>query len=158
MRDRASQSRSLSQRGPIVVKGLKQRWYSIHQPVEWPHTSAVFLSWRSPCSLAFRWKFEGRFCPQFEGWKVHTHKGHREKSTESHEFQGILRVFSGCFHGIFRVFSGCFSLCPFWVCPLDPSKQRRSLEKPLWHEGLLACHDEIVCGEFRIPKTMYRAA
>ena len=38
-------------------------------------------------------------------------------------FQGIFRVFSGFFQGIFRVFSGCFSLCPFWVCPLDPPKK-----------------------------------
>ena len=40
-------------------------------------------------------------------------------------FQGVFRVFSGCFQGVsgmFRVFSGRFSLCPLWVCPLDPSK------------------------------------
>ena len=32
--------------------------------------------------------------------------------------QGIFREF----RGIVRAFSGCCSLCPFWVCPFDPSK------------------------------------
>ena len=46
------------------------------------------------------------------------------RSTECREFPD----FSGCFLGVFwvfsgsfRVLSGCFSLCPFRVCPLDPS-------------------------------------
>ena len=33
---------------------------------------------------------------------------------------GFSCLDSGYFRG-FGVFSGCLSLCPFWVCPLDPS-------------------------------------
>ena len=41
------------------------------------------------------------------------------KNTKNHDFQGVFRDFQG----ISRAFSGCFSLCPFRVCPLDPSQQ-----------------------------------
>ena len=38
----------------------------------------------------------------------------------SGRFQCIFRKFQGTF----RVFPGCFSLCPLWVCPLDPSNAK----------------------------------
>ena len=46
-----------------------------------------------------------------ERCKGHTQKGHREKVQDFRIFQGVFRVFSGCFRGVscgFRVFSGCF--------------------------------------------------
>ena len=50
------------------------------------------------------------------------------KNSESREFQGVFRVFSGCLQGVCRVSPGCFSLRPFRVYPLDPSKSINSLD------------------------------
>ena len=74
-----------------------------------------------------------------EGCKGHTHKGHRENVLKvmnfrvvfSRSFQGVFRVFSSNF----RVFSGCFSLCPFWVCSLDPFKF-------VWGSKLILLHSQ----------------
>ena len=52
-----------------------------------------------------------------EGSKRHTPKGHGEHVLKVKKFRVLFRIFSG---GL-RVSQGGFSLCPFWVCPLDPS-------------------------------------
>ena len=49
-----------------------------------------------------------------EGCKGYTHKRNSGKVPKVMKFRD--------FQGVFMVFSGCFSLCPFRVCPLDPSK------------------------------------
>ena len=87
--------------------------------------------------LSFSFSFSLSLFEKVEG-KGHTHKGHREKVLKVVHF----RDFSGCFRGIFRelqgisgCFQGCFSLCPFRVCPLDPSNLFLSLSLYLciWH-------------------------
>ena len=65
-------------------------------------------------------------------------------------FQDVFQGVSGCF----RVFSGCFSLCPFWVCPLDPCNSGRKV--PLWPKSLH--HITLYCFEVLFsPKEKYRA-
>ena len=97
----------------ILETNLASRWWGVRPPR---------ASGKSP-------DFPGSFrrlprnFSHLERCKGHTHKGHREKSTECQEFQDFSGCFQGVFRefqGIFRVFSGCFSLCPFRVCPLDP--------------------------------------
>ena len=115
-----------------------RRWFDIDSPI-WPYFDAKSRRARRirgwgpgglclinpsqpmpPSCLETR----GILFREYRG-RGHTHKGHRQKSTESHEFQGIFRVKSGCCQGVFRILSGLFfSLCPFRVCPLDPSKFR----------------------------------
>ena len=57
----------------------------------------------------------------------HTHKGDREKLTESQ----VFRVFSVLFSAIVRECLGCFSLSPLWVSPLNPSKLCQGEKNPL---------------------------
>ena len=66
-----------------------------------------------------------------EGCQGNTHKAQGKSSFVEKVLKVMtFRVLSGNFRkfqGIVRLFSGCFCLCSFRVCPLDPSKiQKRS--------------------------------
>ena len=57
--------------------------------------------------------------------KGHTRKGYRDNVVKDMSFN----VFAEYFQGVLRVFSGCFSLCPFRVCPLDTFNIKSILEE-----------------------------
>ena len=64
-----------------------------------------------------------------ERCKGHTHKGHGEKGTESHDFQGISGVLSVS-SGSFRVFSGIFFTLPFPRIPFRPFQELQTFPFP----------------------------
>ena len=65
------------------------------------------------------------------------------RNAKNRPWNATRQLFSGCFRGIFREFQGAFrvfSLCPFRVCPVDPSKHRkpnRSENSNLEHPNFL---------------------
>ena len=81
-------------------------------------------AWASSRKFDSQWTAHRHPLQPLEGCKGHTHKGHRDKVLKVvnfSDFQGVFRYFQGVSR-YFSVFCKCFSLCPFRVCPLDPSK------------------------------------